>query len=130
MTAFNVVRYRVKPDREAEFLNIHRQIGTDFKGFKRGALVKTGERTYCFVGEWTNFGRIVAARPRMVSLLDQFRDYLEDLGGGLGVTDPVSGSAVALLAPKKPRRAGKKAKAKKSAAKKPAKKKSKKRAKR
>ena len=27
----------------------------------------------------------------MIALLDTFRDTLEDLGGGLGVTDPVSG---------------------------------------
>jgi hypothetical protein len=30
----------------------------------------------------------------MVGLLDTFRDMLEDLGGGLGVTDPVSGDTV------------------------------------
>jgi len=30
----------------------------------------------------------------MIAMLDSFRDTLEDLGGGLGVTDPVSGEAV------------------------------------
>ena len=30
----------------------------------------------------------------MIATLDAFRDKLEDLGGGLGVTDPVSGEAV------------------------------------
>jgi len=30
----------------------------------------------------------------MVALLDSFRDTLEDLGGGLGLTDPVSGETV------------------------------------
>jgi hypothetical protein len=30
----------------------------------------------------------------MIATLDSFRDRLEDLGGGLGVTDPVSGEAV------------------------------------
>jgi hypothetical protein len=30
----------------------------------------------------------------MIALLDSFRENLEDLGGGLGVTDPVSGEAV------------------------------------
>jgi hypothetical protein len=29
----------------------------------------------------------------MIAMLDTFRDTLEDLGGGLGVTDPVSGEA-------------------------------------
>ena len=30
----------------------------------------------------------------MIATLDKFRGMLEDLGGGLGVTDPVSGTAV------------------------------------
>jgi hypothetical protein len=30
----------------------------------------------------------------MVKILDRFRDTLEDLGGGLGVTDPVSGEVI------------------------------------
>jgi hypothetical protein len=34
------------------------------------------------------------ARPNMIATLDSFRDTLEDLGGGLGVTDPVSGPVV------------------------------------
>ena len=37
---------------------------------------------------------LAAARPAMIAMLDEFRGKLEDLGGGLGVTDPVSGEAV------------------------------------
>ena len=37
---------------------------------------------------------IVKARPQMIASLDKMRGLLEDLGGGLGVTDPVSGEAV------------------------------------
>ena len=37
---------------------------------------------------------IVASRPEMIKALDLQRDLLEDLGAGLGVTDPVSGEAV------------------------------------
>jgi len=37
---------------------------------------------------------MAAARPQMIATLDGFRDTLEDLGGGLGVTDPVSGEVV------------------------------------
>ena len=33
---------------------------------------------------------MAAARPHMIATLDTFRDTLEDLGGDLGVTDPVS----------------------------------------
>jgi hypothetical protein len=37
---------------------------------------------------------IVKSRPDMIKDLDSMRSILEDLGGGLGVTDPVSGDAV------------------------------------
>lgn len=97
--AFNIVRFRVKPGREQDFIDAHRRADPTFKGFVRGALVKTGERTFCMVGEWDSFDSIVAARPRMIALLDTFRDQLEDLGGGLGVTDPVSGEVVVDLKP-------------------------------
>lgn len=33
----------------------------------------------------------------MIATLDSFRDTLDDLGGGLGVTDPVSGDVVLSL---------------------------------
>ncbi|GLQ54772.1 DUF718 domain-containing protein [Devosia nitrariae] len=100
MTAFNVVRMRVKPGHEEQYLDIHRQIDATKKdrmrqaGLKRFLLVKTGERTYCVIGEWDSFDGIVQARPDMIGELDKMRDILEDLGGGLGVTDPVSGEVV------------------------------------
>jgi hypothetical protein len=37
------------------------------------------------------------ADPWQSSTLDSFRDTLEDLGGGLGITDPVAGSVVLAL---------------------------------
>jgi hypothetical protein len=98
-TAFNLVRFRVKPGREESFLEAHRRADPTFKGFRRGSLVKTGERAYAFVGEWDSFDSIAAARPAMIALLDTFRADLEDLGGGLGVTDPVSGEVVIDLKP-------------------------------
>jgi hypothetical protein len=94
MTAMNVVRFRVKPGREADFIAAHRRASRDFAGSKRFVLIKTGERTFCAVGEWDSFQSIVAARPKMIAMLETFRDTLEDLGGGLGVTDPVSGEVV------------------------------------
>ncbi len=51
MTAYNVVRFRVKPGRDQEFIDLHRKAKTNFKGWRNGALVKTGDQTYCFVGE-------------------------------------------------------------------------------
>ena len=53
-------------------------------------------------------------RPTMIAMLDSFRDMLEDLGGGLGVTDPVSGEAVAEMGAPKPARPKAKAKPKKA----------------
>jgi hypothetical protein len=94
MTAFNVVRFRVKPGREDEFLAAHKAANRGFPGMRRFSMVKTGEGAYCVIGEWASFDKIVAARPSMIGILDTFRDCLLDLGGGLGLTDPVAGTAV------------------------------------
>jgi hypothetical protein len=99
MTAFNIVRFRVKPGRQADFIEAHRRADPVFKGLQRGSLVKTGDRTFCMIGEWASFDDIVAARPLMVGLLDDMRGMLEDLGGDLGLTDPVSGEVVVDLKP-------------------------------
>jgi hypothetical protein len=95
MTAYNVVRFRVKPGREEQFIEKNGEMSrTQLAGFRKGSLIKTGDRTYCLIGEWDKFDSIVAARPEMIAILDGMRDLLEDLGGGLGVTDPVSGDVV------------------------------------
>ena len=125
MTAFNVVRFKVKPGNEQQFVDAHRKLRPAFKGFLGGNLIKTGDQTFCFVGEWRTFQNIATARPQMIAFLDGFRDMLEDLGSGLGVTDPVSGQAVAKLAAPKAakkenapvRRKPKRAPAKKTASK-------------
>ena len=128
MTAFNVVRFKVKPGNEQQFVDAHRKLRPAFKGFLGGNLIKTGDQTFCFVGEWRTFQNIATARPQMIAFLDGFRDMLEDLGSGLGVTDPVSGQAVAKLAAPKVakkkaapvRRKPKRTPAKKTASKTPA----------
>ena len=97
MTAVNIVRFRVKPGYEQQFIDAHRKARSGFKGFGGGWLVKTGDQTFCFVGQWSSFQSLVNARPEMIQLLDEIRSMLEDLGGGLGVTDPVSGEAVVKL---------------------------------
>lgn len=94
MTAFNVVRFRLKPGREEQFIEAHRKAKLNASGFRRAHLVKTGDDTYCFVGEWDAMSAISAARPDMIAILDSFRDCLHDLGDGKGLTDPVSGEAV------------------------------------
>jgi hypothetical protein len=95
MTAYNVVRMRVKPGREEEFLKLNRDLDRkSLEGFRKLAIIKTGERSYCVIGEWEGMDALAAARPKMIGMLDKFRDLLEDLGGNLGVTDPVSGKVV------------------------------------
>ncbi|CAN7219171.1 DUF718 domain-containing protein [Devosia sp. LjRoot3] len=101
MTAYNIVRVRVKPGSEDALIAHHdallKSVGEEFKaaGMRRFSLIKTGDRAFCIVGEWDAFDGIVKARPAMIKSLDGMRSMLEDLGGDLGVTDPVSGEAVA-----------------------------------
>lgn len=101
MTAYNIVRMRVKPGFEDAFIAHHDKLlksaGEELKaaGMHRFSLVKTGERDYYVLGEWEAFDSIVKARPAMIRSLDGLRSMLEDLGGDLGVTDPASGEAAA-----------------------------------
>jgi len=94
MSTFNVVRFRVKPGRDDEFLDAHRGGKADWPGLQRGLIIKTGDRTYCLIGEWSDIAAMAEARDRMIATLNSFRETLEDLGTGLGVTDAVSGSVV------------------------------------
>lgn len=94
MAAYNVVRFRVKNGCEQKFLDAHRDMERGFPGLRRGVIIRTGERNYCLIGEWSDFDSIAAARPAMLGNLDRIRGLLEDFGGGLGVTDPVSGEVV------------------------------------
>ena len=97
MTAFNTVRFRVKPGRDQEFLDAHKRVQADWAGLKQANIIKTGERAYCIIAEWTDMDALAAARPHMIATLDSFRDALEDLSGDLGVTDPISGPVVLSL---------------------------------
>ena len=97
MTAFNAVRFRVKPGRDQDFLDAHKKVRANWPGLKHATMIKTGDRTHCIIAEWTDMDSLVKARPNMIASLDSFRDTLEDLGGGLGVTDPVSGPVVLAL---------------------------------
>ena len=120
MTALNVVRFRVKPGRQEDFIKLHREIRPAFKGYLGGDLIQTGEQTFCIVGQWRSMKALEAARDEMIAILDQLRDMLEDLGDGLGVTDPVSGESVASFKPTKKGKSKKGKGKKKSAMKKKA----------
>jgi quinol monooxygenase YgiN len=94
MTAFNAVRFKVKPGREQDFLDAHKRADRNWPGMRQANIIKTGDRTYCIIGEWDSMDALAAARPSMIATLDSFRDTLEDMGGGLGVTDPAAGPVV------------------------------------
>jgi len=90
MTAFNAVRFKVKPGRDEEFLEAHRQVDREWPGLNRVNLIQTGDHSYCIIGEWQDMDSLAAARPHMIATLDSFRDTLEEVSDG-NVTDPVSG---------------------------------------
>ena len=94
MSAFNVVKFRVKPGQESRFLDAHRDGKANWPGLSRGVMIKTGDQTYCLIGEWPDQNEIAEARNKMIETLNSFRDTLEDLGAGLGVTDAISGPVV------------------------------------
>ena len=77
MTAFNAVRFRVKPGREQEFLDAHKKIDATWPGLRRVNMIKTGERAYCIIAEWADMDALANARPQMIATLDSFRDTLE-----------------------------------------------------
>ena len=95
--AFNAVRFKVKPGREQEFLDAHARVERNWPGLRHANMIQTGEGSYCIIGEWDDMEAMAAARPHMIATLDSFRDTLEDLGDGKGVTDPVSGAVVLQL---------------------------------
>lgn len=88
MTAFNAVRFRVKPGRDQDFLDAHEKVDRNWPGMRHANMIKTGEGTYCIIAEWDSIDALAAARPYMIMTLDSFRDTLD------GDTDPVSGPVV------------------------------------
>ncbi len=97
MTAFNAVRFKVKRGHEQEFLDAHKNVHANWAGLKHASIIKTGDQTYCIIAEWSDMDALAKARPSLISTLDSFRHTLEEIGGGLGVTDPVSGPVVLSL---------------------------------
>ncbi|MGE0424641.1 MAG: DUF718 domain-containing protein [Reyranellaceae bacterium] len=92
MTAFNVVRFKIKPGMDGAFLDAHKNLG--WTGMRRANIIKTGEGRYCLIAEWESVEALAGGRPQMIATLNSFRETLEDLGGGLGVTDAVAGPVV------------------------------------
>ena len=69
MTVFSIVRFRVKPGREQEFLDAHKTIAGDWPGLIHANMIKTGDRSYCIIAEWADMDTLVNARPNMIATL-------------------------------------------------------------
>jgi hypothetical protein len=95
MVAFNVVRARVRPEFEAEFLKANGDPGQEVeRGLRSMVLVRTGEREFCLIGEWDSLDALAAARPVLGAWLDRMRPMVEEVAEG------AEGQCVARLRPK------------------------------
>lgn len=94
MSAFNVVRFKVRSGMEEAFLDAHRASVGGWPGLRHANIIRTGDDRYCIIAEWDSTDALAAGRPQMIATLNSFRHTLEELGEGLGVTDAVSGPVV------------------------------------
>ena len=92
MTAYNVVRFRVRPGKDRAFLEAHAPGKINWPGLRNGSIIKVGEGDYCLIGEWPDQQTLGTARPHMLATLDTIRDVL--LPTDAGVTEAFSGPAV------------------------------------
>lgn len=76
------MKFTVKSGHEASFLDAHRNGKAKWPGLERGTIIKTGERTYCLIGEWSSPEALAAARPTMIKTLDSFRSGLRIKAAG------------------------------------------------
>ena len=95
MTAYSIVRLRVKPGRDQEFIDRLRQAlsASPPEGLREAVVIRLGGNLYCCLLEWESYDAIADGRAASRAVVDAFRDLLEDLGD-VGVTYAVSGDAV------------------------------------
>jgi hypothetical protein len=98
MVAFNVVRARVRPEFEAEFLALNDNPGHEVaRGLRCMSLVRTEEQhCYCFVGEWDSLDALAEAQPVLGQWLARMLPMLEETNESMAV----AGKVVARLKPR------------------------------
>ncbi|MBA3910519.1 MAG: DUF718 domain-containing protein [Rhodobacter sp.] len=96
MTAFNVVRFKVRPGKDHAFLSAHGPGKVNWPSLQQGTIIRIGAGDYCLIGEWLDEQALKAALPSMLATLDTFRDVL--LPTTSGVTEAMSGQAVLAIA--------------------------------
>lgn len=96
MQTCSVVRMRVKPEFEAEFLalNDNPSHGVE-QGLIHSFLVRTGERTYCFVSQWSSLSAQAEGQAVIAAQWDRMRHMLEELEDGRGLADQLCGEIIA-----------------------------------
>jgi hypothetical protein len=47
-----------------EFIQAHQRMSPDALGYRRGSLVKAGDRTCCAIAEWDSIERLAATPPK------------------------------------------------------------------
>ncbi len=85
------MRSSLEAGQEGAFLAAHAGDKAKWPSLVSGSIIKTGDRSYCLIGEWSSAEAIGAARPGMIETLNTFRSLLDDQGDGKGITDAVSG---------------------------------------
>ena len=93
----NVVRSKVKEDKQDEYIKKLKEFFDNMKGTD-GLIsmkqIKTDPNSMCIIGEWKDEQSIAKARDKMIAALDTARPLLEEISPELGVTDPVSGPVI------------------------------------
>jgi hypothetical protein len=62
MAAFNAVRFKVKPERDLDFLIAHDKIGATWSGLLHANIIKTGDHSYCIIAEGEDMNACIQAR--------------------------------------------------------------------
>ena len=96
MTAYNVVRFKVKPGEDRTFLEAHGPGKINWPGLRQASIIRIGEGEYCLIGEWPSAGTLSSAIPHMQATLDTFRGVLQPTASG--VTEAFSGQTVLSIA--------------------------------
>jgi len=63
MTAFNAVRFHVKPGQNQAFIAAHERVDRDWPGLRHVNMIQTGEQTFCIIGEWDSMEDLRRGAP-------------------------------------------------------------------
>ncbi len=93
MTAFNAVKFDVKPECVTDFIALTASFDL-VPGCIRRVMIRTGATTFCTIGEWNSTQDLIDGRAASINNLEKMRPMLNEISETLGVTDAVSGETV------------------------------------